>query len=290
MPQIAEKAPQQRPHPAPAAFARDGVGAQAMRVEADDLPRMHAQHGVQIRPGNPGQMRIRAESAVAHDDVAGRPLRVQIGRVLHVMRAQGRQDHIMQEAGLGVEQREQVGDGKSAAGLLPAGLSEVRLMLGSVGHGESRAVEQREAMAVPQCWHVSGTVPRRRHSDFLEALRHRVHPPPDQLQREALPRLTIGRSGESLARKVRQVGHGGVAMNHLQEKQVQRGVRIEGALSPSVPHRLAQPLHRTAFDKMRQVFTHLPQARCHRDHPWPPVLTSCDNTIIAGGLPSRQRA
>ena len=48
-----------------------------------------------------------------------------------------------------VEQRQEMGHGEAAAGSLDAGLAEVLLEFGHIGHGEARAVGDEHAVAVP---------------------------------------------------------------------------------------------------------------------------------------------
>jgi hypothetical protein len=48
-----------------------------------------------------------------------------------------------------MEQGQEMGHGEAAAGLLDAGLAEVLLEFGRIGHGEARAIGDEHTMAVP---------------------------------------------------------------------------------------------------------------------------------------------
>jgi len=56
----------------------------------------------------------------------------------------------------------------------------------------------------------------------------------EQGQRQARARVPIGGGRESLAGPVRQFGAGRVAVEHLREKRVERGDRIEQAMTIGV--------------------------------------------------------
>ena len=68
----------------------------------------------------------------------------------HVVRPQGRGDQVQDQTALRIEGRQQMGDGKTAALLLPARLAEAGLQGGGVGHRAARAVDQDRAMAMPE--------------------------------------------------------------------------------------------------------------------------------------------
>ncbi len=138
---------------------------------------------------------------------------------------------------------------ESAAGLLVAGLAEVRLEFRRVGHRESRAVLEQNPMATPTRHAVRG----------VEASPKRVDQPPKERHRQPLARLTIRRRGEPLAGQMRQVRHRGVLVQDLEKEQMQRRVGIEPAIAPGVVQVPAHLLHRRSVQLLRQVFPDLPQ-------------------------------
>jgi hypothetical protein len=182
-----------------------------MRPEIDKLPLVDTKARVKIRLRHQGDRDIGTDTAIAENDVVLRPFRVQLSRMGHVVRPQRRDDHVVQEARLRVEKGQDVRDRETAAGFLPAGLAEVGLEFGRIGHGEPGTVDQCDTM----------TMPPRDTAGSFDPAGGRLDQPPDNLHRKTLSSLTIRRGAESLAREVRQVRHGGLPMNHLENEQVQ---------------------------------------------------------------------
>lgn len=111
----------------------------------------------------------------------------------HVVGSQGRDDQIKEESCPGVEGRQQMGHGKSAALLLLGWLAEVLLQLRHVGRGDARAVQKDRAMTMPQMFRVRLLL---QGPGDLENQRG------DQIQRQPAARLAIGRGGERAAAPV----------------------------------------------------------------------------------------
>jgi len=132
-----------------------------------------------------------------------------------------------------VEQREDVGDGKAAARGLVAGLSERRLEFGPIGHREAGAVEVPGPVAAPP----AGGLAFR-----LEATGDAIEQPLEEIQRQASAGLDVAGGGEASARQMRQVGAGGVAVEHLRQKRMDGGDGIEEAVAIVVTEVVAQLL------------------------------------------------
>lgn len=66
-----------------------------------------------------------------------------------VMGAQGSGPHVQHQAGAGMKQRHQMGDGKTAPGLLASRLATMVLEFGRIRHGETGTIDPKGAMAQP---------------------------------------------------------------------------------------------------------------------------------------------
>ena len=151
----------------------------------------------------------------------------------HVVGPQRRRDDPVQEPGVGVEQGEDVSDGKPATLGLVAGLSKGLLEFGPIGHGEAGPVEVPGAVAVP---------PARRLTLRVEAVGDAIEQAFQEVQRQAGAGLDIGGSGEALVHQMRHVGARGVAVEHLGEKGMDRSRGIEESLAIVVTEVVAQLL------------------------------------------------
>src|ERR1700690_2641163 len=103
-----------------------------------------------------------------------------------VLRPERMDHYVAEEPGLAIEQSQHVRDREPAAGLLVARLTEGRLKLGRVRHGKPRAILQQDAMAVPE----------RRFTGTVKLLIELVDQVLQQLQRQSLSGLTVGRGRE----------------------------------------------------------------------------------------------
>ena len=117
-----------------------------------------------------------------------------------------------------MEEREYVGHRKATALALVAGLAEVVLQLGRVGHRKARAVEQPGAVAAPAA---GGLLLAE------EGIDDALEEPLEEGQRQAAACLDVGGGGKGASGQVGQRGAGGVAMQDLQEEDVERGHGIE---------------------------------------------------------------
>ena len=201
------------------------LGMRPLRCEIDDLTLMHAEDALRAARQQQRQMRERTEAAVAQQHIVFMKLRMDLrhpGHVVGVQRAgQGLQEHPRAD----VEQRQQMGHGEAAAGLLAAGLAEVLAEFGHVGHGETRAVDDEHPMPVP----APGVV-----DDGREPLGDAAEQLLEQRQRQATARLTVGRGGEFESAESDQMIDGRVAVEDLAEKQVNDGDGVKQTGAPSV--------------------------------------------------------
>ena len=120
-----------------------------MRCEVDDLTLMDAEDAVRASRHQQRQMGERAETAVAQQHIVLAKLGMELCHPGHVVRAQRCGQDLDEHPRADVEQRQKMGHGEAAAGLLAAGLAEVLLEFGHVGHGEARAIGDEHAVAMP---------------------------------------------------------------------------------------------------------------------------------------------
>jgi hypothetical protein len=154
-----------------------------------------------------------------------------------------------------------------STGIQPEVLPQFR----RVGGGEARAVDDQDALPGLLSPPRSLAIALGR---LLCAPYQRLQELPDHRQRQPGPGLTVRGGGERPARELPQVVDGGVAVQHLQQEQLQRHHRREQPLPPgdtTVAKHLKQQLTRQIFWQRR---THTPpHPREHQlsSHPWPPV-------------------
>ena len=118
-----------------------------------------------------------------------------------------------------------LGHREAAARPLGGRLAEVAPQLGGVGHREAGAVDEPDAMAAP-----AGAVGGRDRSAAAVRLQQVL---PDG-QGEPLAGLAVGAGGEGPAAEVDDVLAGGVAVEDLEEEQVDGGDGVEDAVAPAV--------------------------------------------------------
>ena len=194
------------------------------RREVDNLHLVQAKHRMNPLGHQHGQMGERAETAVSQQEIAGREQGEDPGDAGHVMRPQRRRENLQEQPGAGVEQRQDVSHREAAALGLVAGLAEVGLQRGSVGHGERRAVDQEGAMAAPSTHRLGG-------GD--QCLDHFVEDGLEDGQRESGAGLAEGAGGEGAASQQGDMCQGGVAVEDLNEEPVDDGRRSqETAIAP----------------------------------------------------------
>ena len=108
-----------------------------------------------------------------------------------------------------MEQPQEPGDGKAAAGTLLRRLAERVLSGRGVEHGASRAIDQQRAMTMPPAFIQDSGL-----HGAAEALEQKVK----EAQREFGTRLTVSRRTAPQARQMGQMAAGGVAVQNLQEE------------------------------------------------------------------------
>jgi hypothetical protein len=173
---------------------------------------------------------IRAEAAVAQQHIAGGQLRVggrQLARLVGPQRGGGDpQEHPGRE----IEDRQELGQGEAAPRALGRGLAEVAPQLGDVGHREAGPVDDPDPMTAPAAGRLGGASQARR-GGLQEALPKR--------QGQPLAGLAVGAGGEGPAAEMDDVLAGGIAVEDLEQEQVDGGDRIEDAVAPAMADGLA---------------------------------------------------
>ena len=136
---------------------------------------------------------------------------------------EGRDDQLQEHTGARMEQPQESRHGKAAPRPLLRRLAEGRLQGRGIGHGASRAIDEKRAMAMPPPFVQGGSLHR-----AAEALEEEVK----EAQRESGARLTVGRRTEPQARQMGQMAAGGVAMQNLQQEELHGGDWREHAVAP----------------------------------------------------------
>jgi len=117
-----------------------------------------------------------------------------------------------------------VGHREAAAVGLGAGLAELRSQFGGIGHGEARAVEQEDAVAVPEFRGVGGVEPAAAAGDGGEQAL-------EEAEGQPAAGLAVGGIGEVQPGEVAEQAAGAVAVQDLLDKEQGGGQRGEGALA-----------------------------------------------------------
>ena len=124
-----------------------------------------------------------------------------------------------------MEQRSQVGNGKTTPRELLARLAKMFLQCGGVGHGKTRAIDPKGAMAQP--------------APFLErfvlqSVAHGAEQLLEHYEREFHTRLAIRGSSNVTLGEMTQVRARGIPVENLDKKQLDRGHGIQRALPPPI--------------------------------------------------------
>jgi hypothetical protein len=175
--------------------------------------------------GQQGEVEVRAEAAVPHQDVAPLEVGVDAADARHLVGAQRGGEDLQQRPGAGVEQGQDPGHREAAPGLGPARGAEVGPQFGRIGHRERGAVDQERAVAVPGALHAGVRD---------EGLGQATKDGPVDRQREAGSRLAERGVAERAAGHQRDVGQGGVAVQHLDEEPAEDGDGSQQAVAPAV--------------------------------------------------------
>ena len=183
---------------------------------------MDAKDAVDATPQEQRQVRERAEAAVAQEDVAGDEPGMELRRVGHVVRVERSGEDLQEHPRAGVEHGQEVGDREPAPGLLPAGLPEVGLEFGRVGHGERGAVDDEDATSKP-CGGVAGGV--------VERVGDGADQSAEDPQRQSAASEAVGGVGEDRGGEVGEVLDGGVAVEDLDEDGREGGFGVEEAFT-----------------------------------------------------------
>jgi hypothetical protein len=105
-----------------------------------------------------------------------------------------------------------------------------------------------------------------------EMLAQRSQQAAQHRQRQASARLRICFAGASDRAQTGHVGTRSVAVQDLQKEQMNGGDRIEHALAPGMPHRLANRSDQFRIEKLGNIALDLPHdSDDTTSHPWPPV-------------------
>jgi hypothetical protein len=156
-----------------------------------------------------GHMGIRTEAPIGHQHipfVSARMHRLYLSQVV----GEERRDYQLEEhTAAGMEQPQEPGDRKAAPRPLLRRLAKRLLSDRSIGHGASRAIDQKGAMAMPSPFVQGGSLHR-----TAEALQEEVK----EAQRGSGAGLTGGRRTAPHARQMGEMAARGVAMQHLQQE------------------------------------------------------------------------
>ncbi|MEE9149926.1 MAG: hypothetical protein V3U27_21320, partial [Candidatus Tectomicrobia bacterium] len=138
--------------------------------EVDDVFLMHADHGMHAAPHEQREMDRGTQAPIGHQDVTGSQVRMEPDDLGEIRRTQGGRQYFQDHTGAGMQQRHAMGNGKTAPRLLAPGLATMLVELGGIGHGKTRAIGPKGAIAQP--------------ASFLEGLVVHVvtHPPEKPLE------------------------------------------------------------------------------------------------------------
>jgi hypothetical protein len=142
-----------------------------------------------------------------------------------IMGAQGGGQQLYHHPGARMEQRQQVGNGETAPRQLFAGLAEMVLQCRGIGHGKTRAIDPKGAMAQPAPfieWFV------------LQCVAHGAEQLLEHCEREFHARLTIGGSRHVKLGEMTQMRARSIPMKDLDKKQLDRRHRIKRVLPPPI--------------------------------------------------------
>jgi hypothetical protein len=144
----------------------------------------------------------------------------------HLVGPQRGRDGLQQHPRAGVEEGQEPGHREAAAGLGPARGAEAGPQLGRVGHRERRAVDEERAVAAPDALRAGV-----RGEGLHLAAEHGLV----DGQGQAGPSLAERGVGERAAGQERDVGQGGVAVQHLDDEPAEDGDGRQQAVAPAVP-------------------------------------------------------
>jgi hypothetical protein len=146
---------------------------------------MHAEDGVHARLPPQGKMRLGTKAPIGHQDITGGQLRMESDHCGEIMGAQGGGPYWSDQPGTRMKQRQQVRNGEPPPWELFAGLAKMLLQCGGIGHGNTRAIDPKGAMAPP-----TPLLER----FVVQSVAHGAEQPFEHREREPPARLTIGGS------------------------------------------------------------------------------------------------
>src|SRR5712692_2807454 len=95
-------------------------------------------------------------------------------------------------------------------------------------------------------------------------------------QGPALVGQTIGGGGERQRRQARQGGAGRIAMQDLQQEDMDGSYRIKNAMAPRITQAATDMVDGFRRQRLGHIGLELPQdLRNTEGHPWPPVKMGC---------------
>lgn len=204
----------------------------------------------------------RAEAAIAHEQVVGLQPRVQEPHLRLLVRAQREGQQFDDQAGGGIEQAEDLGHRKAAAGLLPTGLAEGGLRGGRVGGDRAGAIHEHRPQPAPP----------RRHGRRAHGLRRVAQQRLQHGQRQAHAGPAVRRRFHRALGEQAQVRHGGVEVQDLQQEQVNGSHRPVAPFAPHMAGLVAGLPDRLLREKGLQIVLDPIEGACETGHPWPPVF------------------
>ena len=167
----------------------------------------------------------RTEASVAQQNVVLAKLGMDLRHSGHIVSAQRRGHDLHEHSRTDMEQRQKVGDGKTAARLLFAGLAEVLLKFGCVRHGEAGAVGHEHPVPMPGL----GVV------DYgSELFGNAAEQLSKQRKGQATARLAVGRASERETTDSNHMIDGGIAVEDLVEEQMDDGDGVQQTSAPRV--------------------------------------------------------
>ncbi|RIK74299.1 MAG: hypothetical protein DCC68_23365 [Planctomycetota bacterium] len=190
---------------------------------------MGAKQAIHVLLPKQGQMDIRREGRVTHQDVSRAEFRMQQADLRHVVRPQRRCQLLDQQTALGVEHRQPMSHGRTTARPLTSRLAEMGLQLGRVRHRKARAVHQERSMTEPQ----------RKRRGASRGAAGLLEQPLVHRQRQSGPCLTIGLAQATQSRQPHRMGASGIAGQHLNDEGVDGFHGTEFPPPPTMPNRAA---------------------------------------------------
>jgi len=120
-----------------------------MGRKIDDLTLMDAEDSVRASRQKQRQVGEGAEAPIAQEYIAFAEPGMNLCHARHVVSAQRCGHDVCEHSGADVKQRQKMGHGETAAGLLDTRLAEVFLKFGNIGHGKTGTIGDEHAVPMP---------------------------------------------------------------------------------------------------------------------------------------------